>query len=116
MIRWVLRPSSIGTTKRSRGRVGNLVVAAGSHLTRREASQYAAQGHFGECTMQSKVEAVLGFLRAGPQEAVLGFLRAAPRADCSDHFSLHRSQQHSRALAGPACRTPRAMERLEARR
>lgn len=42
-----------------------------SHLTPELAAQYAAQGHFGEGSMQPKVEAILNFLRMRPTAAGL---------------------------------------------
>lgn len=42
-----------------------------SHLTPAAAASYAADGHFGEGSMQPKVEAVLDFLRARPTAAGL---------------------------------------------
>lgn len=45
-------------------------------LSPAEAARYAAEGHFGEGSMQPKVEAVLGFLRARP--AAAGLITAPP--------------------------------------
>lgn len=42
-----------------------------SHLTPKRAAQFAAEGHFGEGSMQPKVEAILDFLRARPAAAGL---------------------------------------------
>ena len=42
-----------------------------SHLTPELAAQYAGQGHFGEGSMQPKVEAILEFLRSRPAAAGL---------------------------------------------
>lgn len=42
-----------------------------SHLTPATAAEYAAEGHFGEGSMQPKVEAILGFLDACPTAAGL---------------------------------------------